>query len=113
MSDKPDIEAIRLRNEERKAGGGCGPRKVGCDFDDHYQCVHHSPTWADIDVLLAEIEARDAEIERLRAEIAVDDKLLAERNRILEAEPCPMHGPCVPHVLEVLGGTDQHGTIGK
>jgi hypothetical protein len=107
MTDE-DIEAIRKRNEERKADhdANCDGRTFGGSC-----CL--GGTAADIDVLLAEIEARDAEIERLRAEIAVDDKLLAERNRILEAEPCPMHGPCVPHVLEVLGGTDQHGTIGK
>ena len=57
MSDKPDIEAIRKRNEERKAG--CAPRKVGRGFDDHYICVIHGHLQevpADIDALLAEIE---------------------------------------------------------
>lgn len=37
-----------------------------------------------------------------RAEIATDDLLLAERNRILDALPCPVHGPCVPYVLEFI-----------
>jgi len=37
-----------------------------------------------------------------REEIAVDDKLLAERNRVLATiPPCPAHGAqCVPHALE-------------
>lgn len=39
-----------------------------------------------------------------RHEIAVDDQLLADRNRILDACPCPAHGRCVPYVLEVLAG---------
>lgn len=36
-------------------------------------------------------------------EITVDNELLAERERILTACPCPVHGACVPHVLAELG----------
>ena len=39
---------------------------------------------------------------QMRAEIQVDDSLLKDRNRILAALPCPIHGPCVPYVLEQL-----------
>ncbi len=35
-------------------------------------------------------------------EIAINDQLLAERQRILDACPCPVHGSCVPHVLAQL-----------
>lgn len=48
--------------------------------------------------------ARDeawARIEKLESEIAVDDKLLAERDRLLNTIPaCPAHGAgCVPHAI--------------
>lgn len=39
------------------------------------------------------------EVDALKREIKTDDELLADRNRILEALPCPTHGPCVPYVL--------------
>lgn len=47
----------------------------------------------------ADLRARIAELER---EIETDDLLLADRNRILDAFPCPDHGPCVPYVLRLL-----------
>lgn len=63
-----DLEAIKKRNEERKAE--C--RLDACDFDDFFLCVHHShvnSTPDDIDTLLTEIASRDAEIEELRVTI--------------------------------------------
>lgn len=38
----------------------------------------------------------------LREEVAIDDKIIAERQRVLEAiPPCELHGRhCVPHALE-------------
>lgn len=37
----------------------------------------------------------------LRQELDVTDKLLEQRQRVLDAIPeCPVHGPCVPHALE-------------
>lgn len=41
-------------------------------------------------------------IRELEEELAVADKLLAERNRLLDAiPPCPIHGGgCVPHAIE-------------
>lgn len=40
--------------------------------------------------------------EKLREELDITDKLLAERERVLRAIPeCPVHGAgCVPHALE-------------
>lgn len=43
---------------------------------------------------------KDAELEKLREENAVLQSLVNERNRILDAVPCPNHGRCVPFVLE-------------
>lgn len=43
-------------------------------------------------------------VEALQAEIAVDDQLLADYKLVLDACPCPVHGTCVPYVLEVLKG---------
>lgn len=56
---------------------------------------------------LTRAEAAEAEITRLSSllaqrekEIAVDNQLLKERDRLLAAIPeCPTHGPCVPHAL--------------
>lgn len=44
-----------------------------------------------------------------RQEIALDDQLLADRDRILDACPCPAHGRCVPYVLEQLAGLPMKG----
>lgn len=42
------------------------------------------------------------EIDRLREELDITDKLLAARERVLDAiPPCPVHGSqCIPHALE-------------
>lgn len=45
-------------------------------------------------------ERLEAEVKRQKEEIAVSEKLLTERDRILDAFPCPDHGRCVPHVLD-------------
>jgi predicted nuclease with TOPRIM domain len=43
----------------------------------------------------------EAERAELRATLDVTDKLLAERQRVLDAiPPCPQHGECVPHAIE-------------
>ena len=47
-------------------------------------------------------EELSREVAERDAEIAVDNELLADRQRILDACPCPVHGPCVPHVLNRL-----------
>ena len=47
--------------------------------------------------LLEEGRARTAE-----EEVRVADQLIAERNRVLDALPCPVHGQCVPHALNAI-----------
>ena len=42
------------------------------------------------------------ERERLKAEVETDDRLIADRDRILDRLPCPTHGRCIPHVLEQI-----------
>lgn len=42
------------------------------------------------------------ELDAAKREIAVDDQLLADRQRILDACPCPVHGSCIPYVLEQI-----------
>lgn len=40
-------------------------------------------------------------IRKYREEIYVADKLIAERNRLINAIPqCPVHGPCIPYSIE-------------
>lgn len=43
-----------------------------------------------------------AELAEAKAEIEVGDKIIKERNRILDEFPCPVHGPCVPYVIEKI-----------
>ncbi|MEW6115633.1 MAG: hypothetical protein AB1553_01875 [Nitrospirota bacterium] len=42
------------------------------------------------------------ELQKAQEEIKISDKLLAERNRVLEAIPeCPIHGKqCIPHAMD-------------
>jgi hypothetical protein len=44
----------------------------------------------------------DDELKQLREELEVTDRILAEREKVLNAIPeCPVHGSgCVPHAIE-------------
>lgn len=42
----------------------------------------------------------NAEVEGLREEVALDDKIIAERNRLLNMFECPDRGQCVPYAME-------------
>lgn len=52
-------------------------------------------------------------IDGLREELKTSDQIIAERNRILQAHPCPVHGQCVPHVLEVLKSHEERTRIAE
>lgn len=41
-----------------------------------------------------------AENEALREEVALDDKLIADRDRLLNMFECPDHGQCIPYAME-------------
>lgn len=56
----------------------------------------------DLRECLAYITSQESKIKKLKEEIEVSDKIITERNRILDEHPCPVHGPCVTHVLEKL-----------
>lgn len=44
---------------------------------------------------------KNKKIEELLQELEVMEKLLNERQRVLDAIPkCPTHGSCVPHAIE-------------
>ncbi len=50
-------------------------------------------------------------VKELEEELMVSDKLLRDRDKLLEAIPeCPAHGKCVPHALEWIS---QVKTLGK
>jgi hypothetical protein len=40
------------------------------------------------------------ENEALREEVALDDKLIADRDRLLNMFECPAHGQCIPYAME-------------
>ena len=63
-----DLQAIRLRQEDRKKS--CGPHRDGCDYDESYECIihgHQKEMIPDIDALLAEVERLEAEIAQAEA----------------------------------------------
>lgn len=50
-------------------------------------------------------------IEALEVELEVSDKLLEDREALLEAIPqCPVHGKCIPHAIEWI---EQVKTLAK
>lgn len=52
-----------------------------------------------------DVACGDALVARLRSareELGIAEKLLEDRDRLLAARPCPVHGPCVPYTLEAL-----------
>lgn len=49
----------------------------------------------------AAVLALIAEIDGLREEVEIDNKIIAERDRLLNAIPeCAAHGQCVPHAIQ-------------
>jgi len=43
-----------------------------------------------------------AEVEGLREEVALDDKIIADRDRLLNMFDCPAHGQCIPYAMEQI-----------
>lgn len=57
--------------------------------------------WKDNPDLYQFIQALDAYIDHLEKDLSVTEKLLQERQKLLDAIPeCSEHGKCVPHALE-------------
>lgn len=94
-------KAIQQREADKKKSDG--PTESDREIE-HALRKSESPRGqqATIDRLTAQVAKQQREIERLKEEVAIDNDLLAERQRILDACPCPSHGACVPHVLETL-----------
>lgn len=76
----------RLRAFVReKQSGAC--RAMSCGFD----CP----------CLLCDADRVERHLDVLREDLSVTERLLTERQRVLDAIPsCEQHGPCVPHALE-------------
>lgn len=43
-----------------------------------------------------------AEVEALREEVALGDKIIADRDRLLNMFDCPAHGQCIPYAMEQI-----------
>ncbi len=52
------------------------------------------------EVSLSDIYDLTAEIRAIRQELEVSDKIIYERDRLLDELPCKLHGRCVPHAIE-------------
>ncbi|QYY84006.1 hypothetical protein [Pseudomonas germanica] len=46
------------------------------------------------------IDQLKTENEALREEVALDDKIIADRDRFLNMFECPEHGQCIPYAME-------------
>lgn len=98
--DTPTKEQAREDVQLLAVGYGCqalnclgtrGNHKPGCPVDTVSSRLSH---------LEAENERLERERDEARAELKDADKLIRERDRILDALPCPRHWKCVPHVLD-------------
>lgn len=92
------------RHEERMAE--LRDRHSAIQTDRGFRLAERSALFNDAlayaDSLAAQLEAERAKVAELEREVALDDQLLADRQRILDSCPCPVHGACIPHVLETL-----------
>lgn len=75
--------------------GGCQPEK---GFESEHLDLGKFMDW--VWALKSERDQLKAENEVLRGEIATDDKIIAERDRLLNMFECPEHGQCVPYAME-------------
>lgn len=50
--------------------------------------------------MAAERDQLKSENEALREEVALDDKLIADRDRLLNMFECPVHGQCIPYAMD-------------
>lgn len=70
------------------------------DLDDLKKRAESAVGFVDVylapDVVLEMID----EIKALRDEVASDNKIIAERDRLLNMFECPEHGQCVPYAME-------------
>lgn len=64
----------------------------------HTWCLSHEDAPLLARALLEEVKCTE-----------IGDKIIADRNRVLDALPCPIHGQCVPHALEEIARLKQRG----
>lgn len=77
-----------------------------------------SLTLCDAENLIGErgiVEEIRAEIlqrfDKLQENLDVSDKIITERNRLLDALLCPVHGQCVPHALEQIAKLQKQNQV--
>lgn len=84
-------------------------KSVGHEFCDELQAagIERETLKAELAGLRTGYEAYEsvkkglkAEVEALKDEIATDDKLIADRDRLLNMFECPAHGQCIPYAME-------------
>ncbi len=119
------LQAIHERNELRSRLTAVEQREAEARADvvEHIETIHeleaelfrvsgllmqhdgdesHDTVSKHLAATLARATAVEQALDEARKEIAIDNQLLAERDKILDEFPCPHHGRCVPHVLGLL-----------
>jgi hypothetical protein len=88
---------------------------VICELNAESLSLNHPDNTTDCQSLALDHLAAIGRVAALEAELAVTNKLLAERNRVMEAIPeCPEHGSqCVPHALEWIERVQKENAILK
>lgn len=74
--------------------GGCQPDKT------EWQSGYDEGRRMGTKHMYAEVDRLKAENEALRQEVELDDKLIADRDRLLNLFECPDHGQCIPYAME-------------
>ena len=102
MSDERTTDALEAEGHAgcpHHPGGMCEALRHPCDNDCHH--APYSPLSRCRHRIHDSITALAEKCRRLEQEVAIDDKLLAERNHLLDLFTCSMHGSgCVPHALD-------------
>ncbi|QLG95295.1 hypothetical protein HZF02_26635 [Pseudomonas yamanorum] len=103
MRDPRAVMALIAENERLRDGwcpecNGTGDL-ISIIGEWHGDCAACSV--AEIRHLKYERDQFRAENEALREEVTIADKIIVERNLLLDAIPaCPVHGQCIPHAIE-------------
>ncbi|WP_438028967.1 hypothetical protein [Sorangium sp. So ce233] len=56
----------------------------------------------EVHAMHARVVELESELAKARDEIDIDNELLKHRAQLLDALPCDLHGPCVPHALQEI-----------
>lgn len=98
-TDKRRCHAL-LQNVHAFFGGDFGDEDERFDWGEILRELEGCESGKCTDACEATANGLEAEVARLKDDLAVREAALVERDKLLRAIPeCPDHGPCVPHAV--------------